>query len=779
MARPIATGTRPNTALPAQHLRHIPTLHSRYWLILLLLIAAALRFYALDGSSLWSDEGNTWALVQRSFAQIARDAAADIHPPGYYWLLKLWAALFGSSAAALRAFSALAGLLLVMVIYAIGRRIDALTRNRAAIALTAAWLAAINPFQLYYSQEARMYLLLALAGAGLFWALLLWIEREAAGQPVTAPAAWFVVCGALGLWTHYSFPILLSAAGLAYLWHWRALLRRQQQPTRAITRYILANLAVILAFAPWLPTAINRVLHWPQGGDATSLADGLLLSLRTLTFGPLRDLPSPLWPWLLVAAALPLLGIIALARYPQGIALAPWLLAPISLMFGLGLFSDAFLKFLLTASPAWVLLCAAAPLLLPRPRWGNALVAIGGITLAASVLPSYYTSPTVRDNYAGVAAYVKAVGDPASDLVLLNAPGQGDVWSYYAPDLPVIGLPQSRPPDPAATLAHLEEAVQDRRHVFALFWATDEADPDRIVESWLDQHAFRGLESWQGNLRFVVYTLPNQMSCTDLAPPIAFGEAIRLLAQCQPDLPQRIPAGQVALLGLQWQTQEPLTQKYKVTVQLLDTRNQVIAQHDAAPAGGSLPTNTWQPNTPITDNHGLPIPFGTPPGLYQLIVALYNDESGARLPTPAGDSYALGEVEVVRPDRALPLDVLDIPHRLDAQLGPVTLVGYDAYKKGHSFAPETPLQAGDLVHFTLYWQAPDPLPAEWPADLGFTINVGDQSLSTLLAGGDYPTAMWQSGELVRGEFDLLFDGSSDRPTLEVNGNHAKLRPLPR
>ena len=33
------------------------------------------------------------------------------------------------------------------------------------------------------------------------------------------------------------------------------------------------------------------------------------------------------------------------------------------------------------------------------------------------------------------------------------------------------------------------QAVAGRGQVFALFWATDEADPERIVESWLDQHA--------------------------------------------------------------------------------------------------------------------------------------------------------------------------------------------------------------------------------------------------------------------------------------------------
>jgi hypothetical protein len=351
------------------------------------------------------------------------------------------------------------------------------------------------------------------------------------------------------------------------------------------------------------------------------------------------------------------------------------------------------------------------------------------------------------------------------------------VWSYYAPELPVIGLPSTRPPGPE-TLSQLAEAVKDRRQLFALFWATDEADPDRLIESWLDQNAFKGLESWQGNLRFVTYTLPNELRCEEFDAPVAFGESIQLMAQCQPDFPQRVPAGDVALLGLQWQTAQPLTNRYKVTVQLLDTRNQVIAQHDAEPAGNSRPTDGWPINTSIMDNHGLTVPFGAPPGIYRLIVALYDSMTGERLPTPAGDAYELGEVEVVRPQRALPIGLLPALQRTNAQLGPVTLVGYDAYKQGHSHAPEIPLQAGDLAHFTFYWQAPDPLPPDWPADLSFTLTLGDQSLTAPLAGGAYPTGEWQAGELVRSEFDLPYDGSSHTPTLQVNGESYKLVALP-
>ncbi len=50
---------------------------------LILLLAAALRFYRLAGQSLWSDEGNSVALAQAGLAEIAARTALDIHPPLY------------------------------------------------------------------------------------------------------------------------------------------------------------------------------------------------------------------------------------------------------------------------------------------------------------------------------------------------------------------------------------------------------------------------------------------------------------------------------------------------------------------------------------------------------------------------------------------------------------------------------------------------------------------------------------------------------------------------
>jgi hypothetical protein len=341
----------------------------------------------------------------------------------------------------------------------------------------------------------------------------------------------------------------------------------------------------------------------------------------------------------------------------------------------------------------------------------------------------------------------------------------------------LLTLPQQRPPDPQQTLATLANAVKDRQNIYALFWATDEADPQQLVEHWLDQNAFKGLDSWQRNLRFVTYRLPNHLTCRPLTPPANFGQQIRLAEQCQPSFPQQLAAGEVALIGLRWQALTKLTQRYKVSVQLLDNRNQVLAQQDSEPAGGSQPTDQWQPQATIVDNHGLSIPFGTPPGIYQLIAALYDSVNGQRLSIGDADHIALGQIEVRLNDRTMPLDILPIQHRTDTALGPVRLVGYAAYRKDYAHAPETPLQPGDLVHFTFYWQAPNPLPANWPADLKFKLAVGGQQLNEPLVPG-YPTAQWQPGALLRGEFDIPFDGTSRIPRLGIGETAVRLTALP-
>src|SRR5690348_687182 len=90
-------------------------------LIFCLWLAGWLRFFQVGAQSYWNDEGISLGLAGRDVPTILASAAADIHPPGYYLLLKGWHALTGDSEFALRAFSALAGLALVALLYRLGR----------------------------------------------------------------------------------------------------------------------------------------------------------------------------------------------------------------------------------------------------------------------------------------------------------------------------------------------------------------------------------------------------------------------------------------------------------------------------------------------------------------------------------------------------------------------------------------------------------------------------------------------------------------------------------
>jgi hypothetical protein len=771
----------------------------------ILLLSTLLRFYRLDASSLWSDEGNTWAMLGRGYGEIAQAAAADIHPPGYYWLLKLWSGVFGSSAWAMRSFAAVAGVLLVLVVERIARLIAPPSGSAFWLPLLAALLAALNPLLIYYSQEARMYMLLALGGAGLFWSMLagpLWqMHAPPLGNAVAQgkqsgdrPSEWrrwwpfgYVIFGVLGIWTHYSFPIVLAATNAAYSLRWLSLRRTRASVAtgRNLAQWMGLNLLVVLAFAPWLPTAVERVLNWPKGGVAIGLLNGLETVGRVLLFGPLRTLPEQLWPWLVVSGLLPVLGLLALALGNSAgarrfaLPLALWLGLPIALMTLLGLFTDAFLKFLIVASPAWCVLSACAPLLAANRTLRAVLaglIAVGAVTAALLVLPAYYQDPNARDNYAGVAAYIRATADPQRDLVVLDAPGQGEVWRYYDPGVPVLPLPQTRPPAAAEVEAALAEAAEGRRQVYALFWAADEADPRRLVEGWLDRNAFKALDVWQGNLRLATYAL-----AADVQPlpfePLQLGEAMLLKGQAQPGSPQEVAAGEAALVQLQWQALQDLRTRYKVSVQLLDGANQVVAQRDSEPSGGSRPTDGWRAGEQIADNYALPIPLGTPPGEYRLVAAVYDAQTGQRLTHARGDVVELGSVLVQRSPATVAADLIPMT-RAERRLGPVTLLGYDAYRKDFAHAPATPLRPGDKAHFVLYWQAPDPLPADWPAELSLTLKLGEQAVTAPLGGESYPTGAWQPGEIVRMQVDVPYDGMGARPVLEVAGESSQLDGLP-
>src|SRR3954453_22194234 len=213
-------------------------------LIALTALAAALRLPTLGSQSLWLDEVLTGNLAHGSLGDLFHVVAQqEANPPLFYPLEWVWTRIAGTSEFALRLPSALFGIALVPVAWAIGKR---LAGERTAGALAA--LVAVHPLLVYYSQEARGYSAVALACAVGFFCFL--DDR---------PLGW-AVAAAVALGCHYFaiFPVAIEAAIL--LWRGR----------RA------AVAAVVVVGAGLLP-----LLHEQLGGNhAANVTQGIGLATR-------------------------------------------------------------------------------------------------------------------------------------------------------------------------------------------------------------------------------------------------------------------------------------------------------------------------------------------------------------------------------------------------------------------------------------------------------------------------------------------------------------------
>jgi len=74
------------------------------WIVLGLglVVFTLLVLHSITASTIWFDEAFSAYISQFSFFDIARYTATDVHPPLYYWILKLWTEFFGTSELAFR-----------------------------------------------------------------------------------------------------------------------------------------------------------------------------------------------------------------------------------------------------------------------------------------------------------------------------------------------------------------------------------------------------------------------------------------------------------------------------------------------------------------------------------------------------------------------------------------------------------------------------------------------------------------------------------------------------
>ncbi len=624
----------------------------RLFLLAVLLLAFGLRFHLLAAQSFWNDEGNSARLSERSVALIIEGTASDIHPPLYYLLLHAWQRAAGTTEFGLRAFSAFAGVLLVAGVAAFGKVIRQSGYGRDGMVVVAALLTAVNPALIYYSQETRMYALLGLLAVLSSWALWQW--RGAVGRARWPWAAAYVLLAAAGLYTHYFFPAVLAAHNLIVL-AWLLTSVRSGGWATAVRRLALPwagmMLAVLLLYAPWLPIFAGQF-----GADDLpvrgSFVGFLVTAVSWMTFGSTVAAESVRWAVVLIVILL-FIGLWLGRRWVWGTAVC--LFVPLLFMYAAGTVQPEYLKFLLVAAPFQCVLLATA---VTTARQQSTRVILPLLLIVALTLGTFtslrnlYTNPAyARADYRGMAAHILADDHPDAGIIL-NAPNQWEVFTYYYPDdTAVYPLPEGRSrPTPEAVAAALTTITAQHDRLYAIFWGEAQRDPERLIERWLDVHAFKARDEWVGDVRFVVYAVPPEAATEmDTAVAIPFGAAITLVGYTLTKTDLR--PGDIVPVTLFWQTAVPLDQRYKVFLHLVGPDGQLAAQRDSEPGGGLNLTTIWSPDETVIDNHGLLLPADLPPGRYTLLLGLYDiADPAARLPilTPTGqtDAFPLAEITV-------------------------------------------------------------------------------------------------------------------------------------
>jgi mannosyltransferase len=767
----------------------------RIALLVILVVAAFLRFYRLDAQSLWADEGNSVSLSGRSLPFITAGAAHDIHPPLYYYVLHFWMRVFGNSEFAVRALSALLGTMLVYLIYLLGRHLA-----DHWLGLVAAFLSAISPFQVYYSQETRMYILLAALSALSVYSFIRFLETEVA--ETRNQYLWigiYITATALSLYTHYSFPIVMAMENLLYV-IWLVISRRQGRVLGRASRWVIIQLAVVAVYWPWLPIAYRQASNWPSISQPHGLLFVVQEAFRLFSLGPTAgtQYTSLL---LLGFAAIFITGLWPRTRStPEQKPLIPHLLTyllplfyclfPALMMYALSLWRPAYRpKFFLVGSPAFCLILARGIVRLGgvagkhlATRYLLPAICLVFIILSSNrSLQNYYFDPRyARDDYRGIAQYISAL-ERRGDAVLLNAPNQWEIFTYYYKgDSSVYPLPRSRPLDEAQTTGELTEIAAEHDRIFAVLWAVDESDPSRFVEGWLAERAYKALDTWYGSVRLAIYAVPTA-SPREVQNPldVKLGEKIALLGYDL--LAREVEAGDVLPLTLFWQALAQPADRYKVFVHLLDEAGHIVGQQDSEPGNGLSITTIWQPGETVADNYGILIRPGTPPGEHRIEAGMYSPISGQRLNVSEdgqdrGDHLLLDSITVLRPSRPPSLVALKMQHEVGIKYDDLSLLGYNLYKLGHEHQPTEPLHPGDVLHLDLYWGAIRAPQADWQLILQLVDSKGIV-LATQQgkpASMDHPTTDWEIREVVRGQYDILIPPEASKGSYRLKGQLARL-----
>jgi hypothetical protein len=231
----------------------------------------------------------------------------------------------------------------------------------------------------------------------------------------------------------------------------------------------------------------------------------------------------------------------------------------------------------------------------------------------------------------------------------------------------------------------------------------------------------------------------------------AYADGLTLIGCAQN--PEKMPSNGTLRVDLHWTVQHQPSRRYQTVIHLVGPDGLRWSPRDSfrpTDYQDAPPTTAWRPGQHALDSHEVTPLNGTPPGVYDVVLTVFDREHLTPLSVltedkqPAAPELVLGQVRLTAPGQRADPGTLDMQYRLDRLLGPLTLLGVDL-----SLSEAAP---GDPVLVSTFWRSETQLSTDLQLELTL---LGADGLRAAVYGLPptavwHPTSAWQSGDVWRG-----------------------------
>lgn len=452
------------------------------WIVLL--AGFILRLISLN-QSLWLDEAISLTFSQRfSFwGMITQYSIADFHPPGYFAVIWLWTRMFGFSEVFARLPSVIFGVLTIYLVYLIGKKLIS-----KEVGFISALLLAINPLHIYYSQEARMYSLAALAVSLNIFLFIKLLKGEKVNY------IYFILSNFLILLSDYVAYLIFPAEVLIIF------ISHQIKHLKSWSINLLVSLII---FSWWVPTflkqlnigsvASSNLPAWKEVVGAIRLKP-LALTYVKFIIGRIGFANPLVYAAVFLPVGLLFLFLMLLSfkskNYVFEKIMISWLLVPIILAALISFFVPVYSYFrLLFVLPAFLILVSCGVTSLKNKL---KYVFLGMIFLIEVTFSfTYLLNPEFqREDWKGLVNFLSAQSKESK--ILFESSGSFTPFDYYAGGtLKGFGVLKHFPAKSVDDLIDLKSILSSSQDIYLINYLVEISDPNRLVQKQLEDLGYK------------------------------------------------------------------------------------------------------------------------------------------------------------------------------------------------------------------------------------------------------------------------------------------------